>query len=97
MPIEVVNAIMATGLVLDVWVVGLPDAYWGQIVTAVYVEGKFPVSGSTLASTLIGKISNYKIPKCWLNVPQIPRNSLGKVLVREVERIAQEFNHSALP
>jgi o-succinylbenzoate---CoA ligase len=96
LPIEVVNAIMATGLVLDVWVVGLPDAYWGQIVTAVYVEGKFPVSGSTLASALIGKISNYKIPKCWLHVAQIPRNSLGKVLVREVERIAQEFNHSSL-
>ena len=95
LPIEVVNAIMATGLVIDVWVVGLPDAYWGQIVTAIYVEGELPVSGDILASAIGGKISNYKIPKAWLSVTQIPRNSLGKILTQEVEKIALKIDRSS--
>jgi o-succinylbenzoate---CoA ligase len=89
-PIEVVHAIMATGLVADVWVVGLPDRYWGQIVTALYVEGDRIVSGELLAIALSGKISNYKIPKQWFPVPQIPRNSLGKVLIQEVTELLKD-------
>jgi o-succinylbenzoate---CoA ligase len=84
LPIEVVNIIMATGLVLDVWVIGLPDRYWGQIVTAIYVEGNLTVSCEILSQAIVGKISNYKIPKQWFAVDHIPRNSLGKVLIKEV-------------
>ncbi|WP_310425724.1 AMP-binding protein [Chamaesiphon sp. VAR_48_metabat_135_sub] len=86
-PIEVVNAIMATGLVLDVWVLGLPDSYWGQVVTAVYVGKNAAVSGEILAQAIGGEISNYKIPKHWVPVPQLPRNSLGKVLAGEIEKM----------
>jgi o-succinylbenzoate---CoA ligase len=89
LPIEVVNAIMETGLVLDVWIVGLPDAYWGQIVTAVYVEGDFPVLQDNLAQVIATKISKYKIPKVWLKVNKIPRNSSGKILVKKVKELAQ--------
>jgi o-succinylbenzoate---CoA ligase len=86
-PIEVVNAIMATGLVVDVWVLGLPDRYWGQAVTAIYVEKDLTVSGEILAKAIAGKISNYKIPKYWFSVAQIPRNALGKVSIQEIEKI----------
>ncbi len=86
-PIEVVHAIMATGLVADAWVIGLPDRYWGQVVTAIYVENDLPVSASILSTAIAGKISNYKIPKHWVPVTQIPRNSLGKVLIKEVETL----------
>jgi o-succinylbenzoate---CoA ligase len=88
-PSEVVNVIMATGLVLDVWVVGVPDRYWGQVVTAVYVAGDLTVSSEILSAAIVGKISNYKVPKYWLPIPQIPRNSLGKVLVRSIEEFAK--------
>jgi o-succinylbenzoate---CoA ligase len=91
-PIEVIDAIMATGLVADVWVVGLPDQYWGQIVTAIYVEKDLPVSAAILAQAIAGKISNYKIPKQWFPVAQIPRNSLGKVLTQEVEKLSASYN-----
>jgi o-succinylbenzoate---CoA ligase len=86
-PIEVVNAIMTTGLVLDVWVVGLPDRYWGQVVTAIYVENDRPVSVKILSMAMVGKISNYKIPKYWFSVTQIPRNAIGKVSIQKVEEI----------
>jgi O-succinylbenzoic acid--CoA ligase len=36
-PAEIEAAIRSTQLVADVCVIGLPDQYWGQAVTAVYV------------------------------------------------------------
>jgi o-succinylbenzoate---CoA ligase len=96
LPIEVVNAIVATGLVSDVWVVGLPDHYWGQVVTAIYVAADVSVSPAILATAIAGKISNYKIPKYWFPVPNIPRNSLGKVLIQlALELAAQQRALSA--
>jgi o-succinylbenzoate---CoA ligase len=83
-PIEVVNAIMATGLVSDTWVIGLPDRYWGQVVVAIYVENNIPVSGDILSKAISGNISKYKIPKQWIPVDLIPRNDLGKVLIQEL-------------
>jgi o-succinylbenzoate---CoA ligase len=78
-PIEIINAIMSTGLVADVWVFGSPDRYWGQIVTAIYVENHHLVSGAILSSAIATQLSKYKIPKRWIPVSEIPRNSLGKV------------------
>ena len=90
-PIEVVNAIMATGLVRDTWVVGLPDPYWGQVVVAVYVDGDLPVSQERLVDAISGKLSKYKIPKYWLKVPDIQRNSLGKISIAELTELAQKL------
>jgi o-succinylbenzoate---CoA ligase len=86
-PIEVIDAIMATGLVADAWVIGLPDRYWGQIVVAGYVENDLPISGDILSQAIAGKISKYKIPKYWIAIDLIPRNSLGKVLTQELEKL----------
>jgi o-succinylbenzoate---CoA ligase len=83
-PIEVVNAIISTGLVTDAWVVGLPDRYWGQVVVAIYVENDRPITGDIIAQAIVGKISKYKIPKQWIAVDRIPRNALGKVLIHEL-------------
>lgn len=79
-PIEIINAIIATGLVKDVWVIGVPDRYWGQIVTAIYVPKDLNVSVDVLKGSIVGKISKYKLPKSWIQVDKIPRNALGKVL-----------------
>ena len=83
---------MRTGLVADVWVIGLPDRYWGQIVVAVYVENNIPVCGDILSQALSGKISKYKIPKQWISVAQIPRNALGKVLTHQLEALLKNIN-----
>jgi o-succinylbenzoate---CoA ligase len=92
LPIEVVNVIMATGLVADAWVVGLPDQYWGQIVVAIYVEKDQPITGDLITQAIVGKISKYKIPKQWIAIDRIPRNTLGKVLIQELEILLQQQN-----
>jgi o-succinylbenzoate---CoA ligase len=83
-PIEVVNAIMSTGLVKDVWVTGVPDRYWGQAVAAIYVPKDSSVSAAILTAATAHEISNYKIPKHWIPVTKIPRNAIGKILDLEV-------------
>ncbi len=92
LPIEVINAILATGLVQDTWVVGVPDRYWGQKVTALYVPINPQISVECLTSAITGKISKYKIPKTWIQVNKIPRNALGKVSIKAVEELANEYN-----
>jgi o-succinylbenzoate---CoA ligase len=83
-PIEVVNVIMATGLVDDVWVFGKPDRYWGQIITAIYVPKYLELSVDILKESIAGKVSKYKIPKSWIKVDKISRNALGKVINTEL-------------
>jgi o-succinylbenzoate---CoA ligase len=92
LPIEVVNVIMATGLVADVWVVGCPDRYWGQVVVAIYVEKDRPITGDLITQAIVGQISKYKIPKQWIAIDRIPRNALGKVLIHELEILLQQQN-----
>jgi o-succinylbenzoate---CoA ligase len=91
LPIEVVDAIVATKLVRDVWVIGCPDPYWGQKVTAVYVPIDPQITVQMLTIAITGKISKYKIPKVWIPVAEIPRNSLGKILIPEIEALAAKF------
>jgi len=79
-PAEVEAALRTTGQVQDVCVVGLPDAQWGEVVTAVYVPATDNVSAQSLKAALTAQlISRYKCPKRWHAVNHLPRNAQGKV------------------
>lgn len=101
-PAEVEAAIWQTELVQDVCVVGLPDADWGTVVTAVYVplvaqsvnaaQPPGDDSLSTAIQTAIAPhLSRYKQPKHWIAVATLPRNPQGKINRQQVIAIAQ--NH----
>ncbi len=86
-PAEVEAAILATGLVMDVCVIGLADKYWGEVVTAVYVANNFAVSREKLLVTIDEKLSKFKQPKYWVRVESLPRNYQGKInreLLKEI-------------
>ncbi|MGF1481419.1 MAG: 2-succinylbenzoate--CoA ligase [Cyanophyceae cyanobacterium] len=85
-PAEVEAAILSTQLVQDVCVVGLPDKRWGQIVVAVYVS--VHSSPEAIQQAMQAKLSNYKQPKRWLRVEQLPRNAQGKVNIKQVAQLA---------
>ncbi|NEQ40143.1 MAG: 2-succinylbenzoate--CoA ligase, partial [Okeania sp. SIO3I5] len=87
-PKEVEAAILATGLVSDVCVIGLADKYWGEIVTAIYVGNTFQVSRENLLAAIDGKLSKFKQPKYWVRVESLPRNSQGKVNQKLLKEIA---------
>lgn len=91
-PEEVEAAILATGLVHDVCVIGLADKYWGEVVTAVYVGNNFAVSREILLAAIDGKLHKFKQPKCWLKVDSLPRNSQGKINRELLKEIAVHRN-----
>ncbi|NEQ67022.1 MAG: 2-succinylbenzoate--CoA ligase [Symploca sp. SIO2D2] len=84
-PPEVEAAIQATELVSDVCVIGVPDADWGQMVTAIYVPNAQTVSHQLLATALEEQLSSYKRPKNWISVAKLPRNAQGKVNYEQLQ------------
>ncbi|MDB9527354.1 AMP-binding protein [Oscillatoria sp. CS-180] len=79
LPEEVESAILKTGLVKDVAVVGVPDEDWGEIVVAVVVPEIWGWSSDRLAQTLKSHLSPYKLPKHWFTQSSLPRTAQGKV------------------
>ncbi|MGQ4647253.1 AMP-binding protein [Lyngbya aestuarii] len=96
-PAEVEATIRATGLVSDVCVIGLPDQYWGQVVSAIYVPRSLKVSTATLEKEVATKLSKFKLPKYWLALENLPRNSQGKVNYQELKRVAEVSLKRCLP
>lgn len=89
-PAEIEAAIRATGLVTDVVVVGLPDSYWGQCVTAIYVPCSPAISFQKLVHALQNKMTRYKHPKIGIPIDKLPRNSQGKLNYQTLLAIARE-------
>jgi O-succinylbenzoic acid--CoA ligase len=86
-PAEVEAAILATQLVTDVCVTGIPDSQWGQAVIAIYVSRTQAVSTALLETAIEDKLSKYKRPKYWVSIESLPRNSQGKVNYGQLQEI----------
>ncbi|MBL4757080.1 MAG: AMP-binding protein [Rhizobiales bacterium] len=66
----------------DVAIVGLPDEKWGQIVTA-FIERSAPVEKDALdAHCKASNLANYKRPRAYVFVTQLPKSPVGKLLRR---------------
>jgi O-succinylbenzoic acid--CoA ligase len=89
-PAEVEAVIRASQLVDDVCVLGIPDAEWGEAVTAVYVPSHSQASQDKLRAIVEQQLSRYKRPKRWIPVQTLPRNAQGKVNYAEVKRWLQD-------
>ncbi|MUL36247.1 2-succinylbenzoate--CoA ligase [Gloeocapsopsis dulcis] len=86
-PVEIEAAIHNTQLVKDICIIGIPDRHWGQAVTAIYVP-KSTTSITTLQTTLKNKLSKFKIPKHWIPLTTLPRNSQGKINRQHLQQLA---------
>lgn len=89
---EVEQALMANPDVADAAVVGVPDEIYGEAVTAFIepAQGRNPTSES-IVDQVRSRVAGYKKPKYVVVVDQLPRNSLGKVLKRELREIANDL------
>ena len=87
-PTEIERAILATGLVKDVAVIGIPHHHWGQAVTVVYIPKTIAISSLTLQKAIQNKLSKFKQPKYWICVNHLPRNQQGKINYKKLQEIA---------
>lgn len=86
-PTEVEAALLAHPDVLDIAVVGAPDADGSEVVTAAVVLAPGveldPDALRTFAKTCL---TPYKVPRRFVQVDELPRSLIGKVLRRQVQQ-----------
>jgi acyl-CoA synthetase (AMP-forming)/AMP-acid ligase II len=80
-PKEVEDALRQHPLITDVAVVGVPHPEWGETVKAFVVISK-PIENleQECKRFLEGKIADYKIPRLYEAISELPRNASGKIL-----------------
>lgn len=80
-PREVEEVLLEHPGVAEACVVGAPDAEWGEVVVA-FIVGT--VDLAALDAHLLRRIARFKRPKRYKFVDELPKNSYGKVLKREL-------------
>jgi fatty-acyl-CoA synthase len=80
-PREVEEALIQHPGVTEACVVGAPDPQWGEVVVA-FIVGS--ASAAELDAHLLDRIARFKRPKRYKFVDEVPKNSYGKVLKREL-------------
>ncbi len=96
-PIEVEQIILATGLVKDVGVIGIPDDKWGQAITAVYVPNTCLISSQMIKIAIQEQLSQFKQPKYWISVDSLPRNQQGKINYKQLQEIIMTNLEGKIP
>ena len=80
-PREVEEILLEHPGVDEAGVVGAPDEEWGEVVVA-FIVGS--ASAAELDAHLLERIARFKRPKRYEYIDELPKNSYGKVLKREL-------------
>ncbi|MFH6787017.1 hypothetical protein G4G93_30015 [Methylobacterium sp. DB0501] len=82
---EVEEALFTHPAVSEVAVIGLPDPKWIEAVTAVVVlRPDHAADEATLIAHARGQLAPFKLPKRIIFRTDLPRNTAGKLLKREL-------------
>ena len=72
--------------VREVAVVPRADDTWGQVPIAAIAWHTAPVSNADLDAWCRNQLAGFKVPKDFVTVSQLPRNAMGKVDRRTLQR-----------
>lgn len=83
-PVEVESLLSLHPAVSEVAVIGLPDEKWGKVVTA-FISRSQAVSEAELdAYCAASTLANFKRPRRYIFVAEIPKSPVGKLLRRKL-------------
>lgn len=84
-PREIEDALSGHPAVAEAAVVGIPHEQWGETVKA-YVVLREPMSDlkTVLTAFLAERLADYKLPRLFTQLDELPRNANGKVLKHEL-------------
>jgi 2-furoate---CoA ligase len=83
-PVEIESRLSLHPAVSEVAVVGLPDERWGKVVAA-FVAARAPVTEEELdRHCREGGLANFKRPRRYVFVAEVPRSPVGKLLRRKL-------------
>jgi len=84
-PAEIESVLLSHPDVVESGVCGRPDADWGQVPIAfVHLRSGSTVTTDVLQAFLRSRLARYKQPRAIYLVDPLPRNSVGKLLRREL-------------
>jgi malonyl-CoA/methylmalonyl-CoA synthetase len=87
--LEIEEVLRAHPAVAEVAVIGLPDAVWGDRVTACVVARPGPAPTlEELRAFARERLAPYKLPRAVVLVTELPRNALGKVQKGRLKELA---------
>ncbi len=82
--LEIEEVLRSHERIKDCAVVGIPNEEWGELVAAVLVT-ETALELSELKDWLKERLPNYKSPKVYQLLPELPRNAMGKVVKNELK------------
>lgn len=83
--VEVERVLYQHAAILEVAVVGVPDPYWSQAVTAfVVTKGAADLDEADVIAFCKEQLASYKVPKSIRVVRELPKDTQGKILKREL-------------
>jgi len=85
-PLEVEEALLQIEGITDAAVIGVEDVEWGEKVVAYIVNSEFRIPNSEFRMKLKERISDFKIPKEFIQVSSLPRNELGKIVYEKLRQ-----------
>jgi 2-furoate---CoA ligase len=97
-PVEIESCLSLHAAVSEVAVVGLPDERWGKIIAA-FVQRRAAIEAEELdAFCRSSGLANFKRPRRYIFVAEIPKSPVGKLLRRKLatgEYTAEERRHES--
>ncbi|MCY0935366.1 FadD3 family acyl-CoA ligase [Streptomyces sp. H34-S4] len=87
-PAEVENVLLTHPAITDAAVVGAPDERLGEVGVA-YVVTTGPVTADELTAWTRERLANFKVPRRFTRLEELPRNAGGKLLKTELRRTAR--------
>jgi 2-furoate---CoA ligase len=94
-PVEIESCLSLHGAVSEVAVAGLPDERWGKVVTA-FIKRRAPIEADELdAFCRESGLANFKRPRRYVFVVEIPKSPVGKLLRRKL--VAGDYNTEITP
>jgi 2-furoate---CoA ligase len=83
-PVEIESCLSLHGAVSEVAVVGLPDERWGKIIAA-FIKRRAAIEADELdAFCRASGLANFKRPRRYIFVTEIPKSPVGKLLRRKL-------------
>lgn len=87
-PPEVENVLYKIPEIHEVCVIGVPDEKWGEVGKAVVaLKPGQTVDKAAVKQYLQSHLAGYKVPRYIVFVDAVPKNSVGKIVAAEVQRL----------
>lgn len=85
--LEIEEVLRNNDSIVDCAVIGIADEEWGELIVAAVVSNEQVLDAQQLNLWLRSQIASYKTPRKYIQVNELPRNAMGKVLKGEVKKL----------